>query len=104
MNEAEVAAMRRKIAATQEPAKRNELANLLRVAGHDPDAVETVSEPSRAKSEPPVGRSTKPLVTAEPTKPVVEAEATVKAPAVKADVKPATSKRRTARPAAKDSK
>ena len=67
MNEAEVAAMRRKIAATQEPAKRNELANLLRAAGHDPDAVEAVSAT-------PKGRSAPVKVTATPTRPVATVE------------------------------
>jgi hypothetical protein len=71
-----VAALRRKYDATQEPAKRAELAHALMLVGVDVNAVETVSEPSRAKSKPPVGRTTKPLVTAEPTEPVDKAAVT----------------------------
>ena len=67
MNESELAALKRKHAATQEPAKRNELANLLKAAGHDPDAVETVSAT-------PKGRSAPVKVTATPTRPVATTE------------------------------
>src|SRR5690242_387672 len=60
MNELELAALKRKHAATQELAKRNELANLLKAAGHDPDAVEPISVA-------PEGRTAPVKVTAKPS-------------------------------------
>ena len=52
MNDARTAGLRRKYAATQEPAKRNELAALLRAAGFDPDAAETVSVAPKGRTAP----------------------------------------------------
>jgi hypothetical protein len=67
----------------------------------------TVSEPSRAKSKPPVGRTTKPLVTAEPTEPVDKAAVTseflsarpeTKEISKETPAKPATARRGPGRP------
>jgi hypothetical protein len=47
-----IAPLRRKMAATQDPAKAAELAGVLRGLGFDPDAVETVSAAPKGRSEP----------------------------------------------------
>lgn len=47
-----IAPLRRKHAATQEPAKKAELEVVLRGLGFDPDAVETVSAAPKGRSEP----------------------------------------------------
>ncbi|MGH7239800.1 MAG: hypothetical protein ACREHG_06995 [Candidatus Saccharimonadales bacterium] len=92
----EIAGLKRKHAATQEPAKRAELANLLRAAGHDPDAVETASSPSVA----PVGRVSRPLVTTEAPKPDTTADVApeVKETSNESEAKTAPATRRPGRP------
>jgi len=67
----EIASLRRKHAATKEPAKRAELASLLRARGFDPDASEPVSVA-------PKGRKAPERVTAEQDKPTVTAGVTSK--------------------------
>ena len=62
MNELELAGLKRKYQATQEPAKRAELRSMLVRAGVDPDAAEAVSVA-------PKGRSAPVKVTTAPTKP-----------------------------------
>jgi hypothetical protein len=47
-----IAPLRRKMAATQEPAKAAELAVVLRGLGFDPDAVEEISAAPKGRSEP----------------------------------------------------
>lgn len=79
MNDLELAALKRKHAATQEPAKRAELAALLLSRGFDPDAAEPVSVA-------PKGRSAPVRVTAAPTKPQSK---TGSKPRAKAAVAPA---------------
>lgn len=100
MNELELAGLKRKYEATQEPAKKNELRALLVRAGVDPDAAEAKPEPVKTKSETPVGRSTKPLVTAEPSKPAAKAAAKPESKETSKDSedKPASTTRRPGRP------
>jgi len=65
MDDARIAGLKRKYAATEEPAKRNELANKLRAAGVDPD---------KAQDKPaPEGRKAPEKVTADATKPDAKA-------------------------------
>src|SRR5689334_19182655 len=87
MDEAKIAGLRRKHAATHEPAKRNELRNLLLVAGVDPDAkpVETAPE----------GRTAPKLQTTAPTKPVAKAAPEPKETSKETAAKTSTSRRRT---------
>jgi hypothetical protein len=47
-----IAPLRRKMAATQDPAKAAELAGVLRGLGFDPDAVEEISAAPKGRSEP----------------------------------------------------
>ena len=90
-----IAPLRRKMAATQEPAKAAELAVVLRGLGFDPDAVETVSVA-------PKGRTAPVKVTAAPTRPVAKAAVAPAAPESKETsketaAKPASTPRRTPR-------
>ena len=77
MDEKRLAALKRKHEATEEPAKKAELALKLRQAGHDPEAEEKDSED---RSGAPKGRTADRKVTAEDSKP--------KATASKDDEKP----------------
>ena len=93
-----IAPLRRKLEATQEPAKRNELAVVLRGLGFDPDAVETVSAAPKGRSEPKLQttddtRAKDPDTKSRPARPAPKPAATKTAP------KPAAAK-----PASKDDK
>jgi len=66
MDPRNIAGLKRKHAATEEPAKRAELAHKLRVMGHDPDE-------EKKDSEVPDERKTPERVTAEDTKPTAKA-------------------------------
>jgi hypothetical protein len=100
MTDPYVAALRRKYEACQEPAKRAELAHALMLAGVDVNAVAAVSEPVRAKSKVPEGRSTKPLVTATPTKPITTTAVAPETTEVskETEAKPSVTKRSPGRP------
>lgn len=67
MTDPRIAGLRRKYAATTEPAKRGELRNLLLAAGVDPDA--------KPVKPAPVTRVVPTKVTTEATTPVVTADA-----------------------------
>ena len=96
-----IAPLRRKMAATQEPAKRNELAVVLRGLGFDPDAVETVSAAPKGRSEPK-------LQTTEDKRTAPDTKSRPARPAERSAAKPAASKpaatKAASKTAAKDDK
>lgn len=79
-----IAPLRRKLEATQEPAKRNELAVVLRGLGFDPDAVETVSAAPKGRSEPKLqtteDKRTAPDTKSRPARPAATKPTTKAAP------------------------
>jgi hypothetical protein len=81
MDAKELAALKRKHAAIEDPAKKSEFAHMLRMAGEDPDEIKEVA---------PEGRTASKKVTAEESKPTT----------AKTEAKPAAASR-PARPAAK---
>ena len=89
MEPGNIAGLKRKHAATEEPAKKAELAQKLRLMGHDPEAEEKDSED---RSGAPKGRTADKKVTAEDSKP--------KATASKDEEKPKAAESKTT--AAKD--
>jgi|SRR5690242_16651269 len=96
MNELQLAGLKRKYEATQEPAKKNELRALLVRAGVDPDAVE-------ADSVAPKGRTAPVKVTTAQTEPVAKTAVAPVAPESKetskvSEDKPSVASRRVGRP------
>jgi hypothetical protein len=97
MDDAQIAGLRRKYAATDEPAKRGEIRNLLLLAGVDPDA-------KPVKAAAPEGRTAPVKVTAKDSRPVAKTAVAPPAPepnetSKETADKPSVSRRRPARSA-----